>query len=734
MNLRVFFAIPALLAGSAPARADPIITPIVASIVAAAGITGTAAAITTAVVSAIITTAIGIGLSLIFAPGRPKTPPAENSATAVQQPIPYFIYGYGRARIAGSIVFKEANVPYLGYIAVLNAHPVSAIQGYFLNDDVVTVSPVGGATPGFVIGDASARYKTGYIALESRLGLVPETAYQKILDTFGSIYTTDFRGDGRASLMMRCYQPSSNFFSTIFPYAIPQPSALVDQYIVFDPRDVTQSALTPSTWKFSKNPALCIMHYECFCEFGPLRNYATAILPVLALWIAEANVCDEQVSLKAGGTEKRYELGGWITTESSRSTPRQTMLATCDGWFIERGDGTVVLVVGKFRTPTVFLTDDDILRVHYDRGIPSDERVNQATAKYTSITNNYTSVESDPYIDLIDQTARRGAPRVAQLDLTWVQSTGQSYRLLKREFLKQAETHRGTMDVGLTGLNACYERWIGINSNTYPFLNGKVIENKRPVISLLTARCQIGFVVSGAQIDVYDSSVDEGAPPIAVSRPSNTPPPAPANPSVVVEQATDPSGVSSIFLNVSWDVALSGGSPWLLSYTVQYRVQDTGGGVPGAWTQQTYSNYTPVAGRISIATGNVPVGTTLDVQILVASAQNSATALISVNTSLTAAAPASPTSFTATGHTGNATLSCPNPSSANLSYIRFFRASHGSPFTAAVALGVNQSAAPGGMSSYTDTTAAGTYDWFVVAYNSSAVGSAPTGPATAAIT
>lgn len=47
---------------------------------------------------------------------------------------------------------------------------------------------------------------------------------------------------------------------------------------------------------------------------------------------------------------------------------------------------------------------------------------------------------------------------------------------------------------------------------------------------------------------------------------------------------------------------------------LRWRVKDTGGGVPGAWVQQEYSDAEPDSGLILLSTGVVPAETLLEVQ------------------------------------------------------------------------------------------------------------------------
>jgi hypothetical protein len=96
--------------------------------------------------------------------------------------------------------------------------------------------------------------------------------------------------------------------------------------------------------------------------------------------------------------------------------------------------------------------------------------------------------------------------------------------------------------------------------------------------------------------------------------------------------------------------------------------------------------------------------------------------------------PAAPSGLVATGGAGSAALFCTNPNSANFAGVQFYRAATGAGFGAASPVGPEQYGAPSGTSSYTDTVAAGTWDYFATALNSLGIASSPVGPATATVT
>ncbi|MCC7623182.1 hypothetical protein, partial [Klebsiella variicola] len=113
---------------------------------------------------------------------------------------------------------------------------------------------------------------------------------------------------------------------------------------------------------FSKNSVLCLLWHECFNPFGTKRDYTRAILPVIDMWMEEADVCDEDVAKASGGTEKRYECNGFDSAERDPKAGTNAILATMDGWMADRGDGALLIVAGKVREKYIVeITDADIL-------------------------------------------------------------------------------------------------------------------------------------------------------------------------------------------------------------------------------------------------------------------------------------------------------------------------------------------------------------------------------------
>lgn len=718
------------------AHADPIVTPIVTAILGelastALFTTGAYTLTVGAAVSSLVTTALGLVLTLLLTP-RPKTPTPDNGAMTVQQTLPYRVFAVGRTRLAGAIMLKEEFSSYLMQVNALAGHYCDGFEHIMLNDDLVSVPTVGLRLQGAVAVMAGGRYGGSYINIDTRQGIDTETAYGNIAGVAPLIWTAAHRGDNIASMSMLCAPVVAKFWSTIFPYGAPQPSAILRGAIVYDPRDPSQNPADRSTWKWSKNTALIILWYLCFSDFGFRSNYETSIVPFMDFWLRAFADCEDAVAKKTGGTEPRYEVGGWSTAEQTRITNLAMMLQCCDGFLSRRGRG-YVLIVGKFYEPTVIVTDDQIAGFTIQSNVSTEDKVNEGVARYTSPDNGYMAVDTDPVIDAVDQRARGGAPRKAQLEITWVQSTGQASRLLKREMIRQRTETRGSLVLYWSGMNAAFERYVRVQSNNVPRLPNTVIEVRKAVIHAKSRTVSIDWILSGPEIDAYDPAIDESSPPFIPVRPDSIVYPVVTGVSILGSLISDSYGSVTVVLLASFDQPLRNGIAWQLNYTVHYRLTDDGSGSPGPWVEQTFAAVTGVSGRVTLQTSPVPAGTSLDVEISTDGGISwSPTATVSTN--LGNLSPLPPVWTSAVGASGAATLTVVAPVSANFYGVQFYRAVHGGTFGSASSIGAVQTGAPSATISYVDTHTAGTFDYFAVAQTNVPVSSSPVGPRVATIT
>lgn len=631
---------------------DPIITPIVSSIVGSVFGVGTVA---TQIVSALVTTAIVTGIQMLLAPKPPKP---EDGKQPLQQAIPPRHWGVGETRLAGAYMLWEAKAEMLYAVQAIAGHPIDSIKAWYLHDDKVTLT-------GTLVNPLSNGRYEAPINLYKRLGTASDAPYTPMIDAFSGqgIWTTNHRGDGQASIGMTAKHGSQQDYNKNFPYGAPRVSVVARLAKCWDFRDPAQSPTDPTTWTWTTNPVVQLAWHWCFSEFGHGKDYTKAILPVIDIWKEEADVCDELVPLNGGGTEKRYECSGWDTTENGPKAGTNSILAACDGWICERGDGALLITVGKYRaSKVVTLTDADITghAVQYDV-LPEDE-CNRLVPKFTYPDTDYSTTDTDFFEDTAAQLAT-GRVLTQEADFRWVTKWRQARRLGIREFRRIRQKRRGTLDVRLSGLNAIYARWIQLSTpKRLPALNGSIVENRRSVVALTKGGFQMDFIEHPSNLEVWNPATDEGqAPPI---------PPKPDGgvlPTPVVSSLTAQAKSGVVYLSAT----IAQPSDTDLVPTLRYKVYDPSAPTTsGSWVEQRF-NYPLASGSDWILnTGAVPADRQLYVQVafIAGNGQRSPwSAQQLITTTADPTPPAQIPTASATGGAGQATFNWTAPNSENYS-------------------------------------------------------------------
>jgi hypothetical protein len=531
--------------------ADPILTPLLTAALTQTGVAGAlfstglfasveaAAVVAAHVLSFVIVAGVSVGLYMLTAPPVPKP---EDGKLPVQETVAPRQYIYGTARVSGPMMLRETNKRTSGggghgnggnlcTVVALASHEIDSFRNIYLNDNKCQFGgnplPALPITGGYVDAQTDGRYGGNHVAVCLRNGLVPETRIS-MFDTYGldaSLWPSTARGDGIASLGLVCSDgvadSSNNDAQTKrYPYGAPNPSAVVHGYRVYDQRMAGQILADPSTWAWSNNPVLAIMHFLCFSEFGFRYPYDIAIgasSALIADWNHQVGICNDAIATLSGvpATINRYELGGFATTDNEPKAVLQDMLNACDGWLVRRGDSSCLIRVGKFEASGVTITDDQIIGFSYQNGLADEDVINRLGIQLTSQDHAYTQVECDPFDDNPDQVSR-GHVRESILNLNWVQDYRQARRLGKREFYRLREPLRGTLELKLSAINAAYERWIYVASDLIPALSNRYIENRACRFSLAgdTPSIHMEFIgVDETKLEAWAPSNEGKAPP-----------------------------------------------------------------------------------------------------------------------------------------------------------------------------------------------------------------------------
>lgn len=561
----------------------------------------------------------GIAGALSFAASlfvnSPTLPRPNDGKQSKKQTIPPRISGFGYARIGGFYMLYEEKDGIAYLILALHDGLITSFEIYYLHDDVVTV------TGGIVDAGVDGRYGQDKIEIQTRLGEETETAYSGIATALAPIWTAAHRGDGIASMAVVCGKVAAEDFSKIYPNQLPQPSAVMKLQACWDPRDDAQDHTDPDTWTFTENPVLQLLHYITRPN-GMDQDVESRIIPEIESWKAAANVCDEEVALKGGGTELRYTAGGTYQHDNDPADVIAMILSTFDGWLGETGSGALKVFAGAFYEPTVSIGPNHITGFRVQRFTPDEQAVNEISFSYSSRLHKWAEVQGQSWRDEVD-IAARGKTRTRAASLTWVQSHPQARRLCKREMKRATSDAQGSVQTDLAGFRALGERYIYLNIPDLPSLGTFAVQISNAQIDLVARSLSFDWVKVDASIDDWDETTEEGDPPPEL------------------------------------DEVVSTGSDSAIT--------------------------------------------------------------------------APPSDLNAADGVGHATITWRNPSSFNFSYAKVFRAAAAGSFGSSVDISGALTGALGADMTYTDTHAAGTFRYWVVAYTAVGQASTPTGPDTAVI-
>ena len=339
---------------------------------------------------------------------------------------------YGRTRVGGNIVYMEGTEgnKYLHVVVAIAGHEIDAIEKYYLNDEEVTIDGSGNVTAGSYANK---------VRIQSKLGTDDQTAFSDLVSASDSLWTSNHRLRGRAVVYIRLEYDQDKF-----PSGMPNFSFQVRGKKVYDPRSET------TVW--SANPALCIADYLTSTRYGLGCVYADEIDE--AALIAAANVCDEDVTLDAGGTENKYELHGSILTSGTPEDIINQMLTSMAGKAIWTS-GKWRILAGAYYTPTLTFDEDDLRSGFTVQSLVSRrENFNCIKGVFVSAQDKYMSVDFPPIVSDAFIALDNGEAVYKNITLPFTTSVTMAQRLSKIELLKARQQITLTLPLKLQGLKA----------------------------------------------------------------------------------------------------------------------------------------------------------------------------------------------------------------------------------------------------------------------------------------
>lgn len=545
---------------------------------------------------ALIASGIGMVATSLLAPSLPKTETAE---TSIKNPRPPRVSGYGQSRLYGACILFEtaSNGAAVDGWAVHDGAMTEAVA-YYLNDDVVTHKSGVSYPGGFVNGLGDGRYGDDTTRLFWTDGRTPGTTVSMIASLLPGIWTSSHRGDGVCLLYLVCNSVKSKNFLKRYPNGAPTPSIVAKWQKCPDPWHADPTDV--SGWTWTENPIRHLMHYKMVREN---IDYAAKIGPAISYWRTASDICDETVSLKAGGSEARYRS---LVSHKHTDKPADvsnTILSCCDGWIAPRSDGALIVYAGKYCTPTVSINGDHIIAYDWNGvGVDDDTAVNEIVCSYVSAAHDYASVEADAWRDEDDIT-ERGQALSTDLNLQ-VPSWGQVRRIAKRKMAKINALYRGTVTTNIQGRIVRGERFINLTLEEAgtTFYDGPVeITGIRHNIGE-TRGVTFDWIAADPNIDAWNAATEEGDPAPSGNRVAPAPLTTPTIDTATPEVASD---------NTSAQVRLEVTGPdrddltWFIRWKLDANT---------VWNEAAYSDVDPGA-SVELLTGTVPLTPALDVAV-----------------------------------------------------------------------------------------------------------------------
>lgn len=474
---------------------------------------------------------IGIGLSVgasyaagrLFAP-QAIQPPSEGSFE-FQQPIPIRFWPYGKVRISGPLGLLrtgeesaadgghfDPNVTgtQLAKITIFSSRRLASIDEFYLNDEGPHE-----LTAGYFLG--YNQDGADHISALAYLGDPDQLADPSLLANFIG-WTADHRLRG-ISYVLTCQgvKDPDDFTPVYGATGHKEANAVVSGTPVYDPRKDTTNGGSGShrtndedTWEFSDNPTLCALDYHTHAE-GRNKGYSRIDW---ASWVAAANIDDEDVPLKAGGTEKRYRLATIVRSDEPHREVMARILAARDGRLFRTADGKWGMRGGEWVEPTVTIDAADIIDMDVSPGLPVMQRVNQFELKCMLPEFKYGEAEIDDWNDVNDSEYLAGNILREQITLTQVPSASQARRLAKQQIARRNPKWIGELRTNLKGLNALGEDLItltnaeldGADGFSGPFwINGPIMVDP--------TGCRIPVMAAKEDAYDWDPETEEGDTP-----------------------------------------------------------------------------------------------------------------------------------------------------------------------------------------------------------------------------
>lgn len=424
---------------------------------------------------------------------------------------------FGLARVGGVVCFYEAKDKSIYVSTILSDDIIKKVRSFYVrNIEVLTTKS------GVIYAVTTPPFKTtggSYVHFEVKYGYANQTPSTTLLGVFPSVITSNHIASGVAYLISRFTQPIESQYQRVFSGSVPDVAALVEGMLIYDPRNPAHDAARSSTWKWTTNPALILLHYMTARRNG--MGLSRALFD-RTTFSAVADHCDATIATKYKGNRPRYEMGGIVSSDQEPAEVIEDILSTFGGQIFITEQGTFGLTCDDLDTPEIIITQDMIIEVEEAKRQPG------ALYEYTSVKTRFTS-EDHGYIDSSEEAeewidayalSRVGKNIPFEFELPFVFRHDQARRLMKKKFYDLTPEWTITFTCDFHALELFGERVFTLD---YPLLgiNGTFrLEGLESQDGL--AKWRVSATSINPNAYQWDADLEEGEPPSIAPSTSET--------------------------------------------------------------------------------------------------------------------------------------------------------------------------------------------------------------------
>lgn len=493
-----------VLVWASPAQAEPfstLLATLFTSVGIGAGLSG--------ILGKLLTSVLMSALSRALAPRAPAGPELLRELQAPSS-LPPYRHVYGKCWASGTPVPVRVKGRIIYGCWLLNSRPSAGPFTVLLDKRALTLTgdPYDFAGAGATASNTPFAGLTRiWIGRGDQMGPPDDIVAEAPL-----LFNATDGWQGRTVLWMALDAGANASRATTWPSAPPE--VMVDGYWskVWDMRDAGQDPDDPDTWEWSANHGLIVL--------DALRTNPIAPYDLRNLWLETyewaADVADEAVAVKAGGTIPRYEINGTLGFVAGTEIEDQVQpLMIAGAAEFVRARGQLGMVPGTPQTPTVTLTDMlDGTAPSFRRYAPRSELATAVAAKYMAPDRAYEQADAPAYV-IAGAAAEDGGETLIQPDLSLVTDHRQVQRVQKILGMFTRLQRRIDAEFPPAAFNLVAGSWLSLDlpmpygswNRTYRVLQ---IEPKLDLEGEgVAARCQIVAQEISAAVYAWDAATEE---------------------------------------------------------------------------------------------------------------------------------------------------------------------------------------------------------------------------------